>query len=71
MKPTRTPELEVSLHRLVDGFWQNGADVVHAVYCCDRLYVGVEPASQCSTCQHVPTNVQLRRGEDVSGFFAP
>lgn len=52
-------------------FKAQNAETVYAVFCCERLYLGLEPAIKCRTCQVKPTNVELRSEADLDAVSLP
>lgn len=51
-------------------FAAQGTEVVYAVRCCGRLFLGFEPARKCRTCQSQPKNVEIRTEADLDNLEA-
>lgn len=44
---------------ILKGFDDTDIKKVFVSSCCERLYVGVDPATKCSTCPTIPENLEL------------
>jgi len=55
-------------HELYRMFLQQGVEVVYAVRCCGRVYLGREPAVKCRTCEKHPKNVEIRQEGDLDNL---
>lgn len=56
------------LHELYKIFQAQGAEVVYAVRCCGRVYLGRDPAVKCRTCSKHPKNVEVRSEKDLDSL---
>ncbi len=56
---------------IYSAFNAQNAPLVYAVYCCNRLYLGLDPAMKCRTCQVKPNNVEIRQEADLDNVAFP
>jgi hypothetical protein len=55
------------LRELYKVFQAQGVEVVYAVRCCGRVYLGRDPAVKCRTCAKLPKNIEIRAEADLDG----
>lgn len=41
---------------------------VFAVHCCGRIYLGIQAASKCRTCDKIPQNIEIRSDGDLDNL---
>lgn len=51
--------------RLLKPFRDSGESRVFVAECCGRLYVGLQPAAQCRTCDKEPVSTKVDLGREV------
>lgn len=56
---------------LAKPLFDQGADKVYVAKCCERIYVGTDPATGCSTCDKKPESREFTREEYEYGQQAP
>jgi hypothetical protein len=49
-------------------FQEQGVEVVYAVSCCERVYLGREPAVKCRTCDKHPKSKEIRTETDLDNL---
>jgi hypothetical protein len=46
-------------------FFDQGAESVFMAQCCEKVYVGVEPADLCATCKTKPESYKAASAEEA------
>lgn len=62
------PVTAAALRTLANPFFEGkeGLPRVFAAFCCDKVYVGYQPAVTCSKCHAVPVNIEASSVEQIA-----
>jgi hypothetical protein len=64
----RLQDLKEAARELYRVYRAQNAEKIYAAYCCDRFYVGTNPAALCRTCSRTPVSHELKDEKDIDNL---
>lgn len=58
-----------SLVEVYKVFQAQGITKVFGTHCCNRFYLGQQPARKCRTCTKLPRNVEIQSEADIDNLI--